>query len=228
MGDFGPECPPCRYDPCACEEGVRFQQEGWVVAKYRTIVVDPPWAYNDTLGYKRGSAQFYTGQKAATPRAAAANYDTLACGEISRLPVADWADVDAHLYLWTTNSFIVQGHELVTAWGFQYKTMLTWVKPQIGMGHYYRNNTEHILFAVRGKLGVLRHDVPTAFTANRGKHSEKPAAFYDMVESMSPGPYLDVFARKLRFNWSGWGDGLGADYAPLGLPTPDQVRARKR
>jgi N6-adenosine-specific RNA methylase IME4 len=202
--------------------------------KYRTIVVDPPWQYKDLLGYhpgdnfggrgagRRGATQFYTGEKAKTPRAAAANYDTLTCDEIEKLPIGGWGDADAHLYLWTTNAFMEVAHRLARTWDFQTKTILTWVKPQIGMGNYFRNNTEHVLFCVRGKLKTLRKDCPTAFTANRGRHSEKPGVFYDIAESMSPGPRLDVFARKLRFNWDAWGLEVGA---PDGLPTPQEVAA---
>ena len=96
-----------------------------------------------------------------------------------------------------------------------YKTMITWAKTQIGMGMYFRNTTEHALFGVRGRLKCLRRDVPTHFVAPRGSHSAKPEAFYDIVESMSPGPYLDVFARRLRLGWDCWGNEV---YNVPGLP----------
>lgn len=181
--------------------------------KYRTLVVDPPWAYNDKLSSGvKGWVGF--------GRGAANHYDLVSTDEIAAIPVGEWAAADAHLYIWTTNAFMVEAHHLVTMWGFQQKTILTWIKPQIGMGYYYRNNTEHVLFAVRGSLPALRHDLPTAFTAPRMGHSEKPAAFYDMVESMSPGPYLDVFNRKQRLGWDAWG--LEA-YTPEGLPEPVRI-----
>jgi N6-adenosine-specific RNA methylase IME4 len=183
--------------------------------KYRTVVVDSPWSYKDKLAGFRG----VTGTNI---RGAENQYACMTQADIQRIPIGEWADIDAHLYLWATNAFMEEAHQLARAWGFRQRTILTWVKPQFGMGHYYRNNTEHVLFCVRGKLRTLRHDVPTAFTAPRGAHSEKPAAFYDMVESMSPGPYLDVFARKLRFRWDAWGDEVGA---PDGLPTPQEVAA---
>jgi N6-adenosine-specific RNA methylase IME4 len=97
----------------------------------------------------------------------------------------------------------------VEAWGFKFKTVLTWVKPGLGMGHYFRNNTEHVLFAVRGRLGLARHDVPTAFSFPRRGHSEKPEEFYNLVESCSPGPYLELFSRSLRPGWTMWGDEIG-------------------
>jgi N6-adenosine-specific RNA methylase IME4 len=114
----------------------------------------------------------------------------------------------AHLYLWVTNSFVKAGFSLMEGWGFDYKTMLTWVKPQIGLGNYYRNNTEHCLFGVRGKLLTMRKDVPTAFTASRTRHSEKPDVFYEIVESMSPGQYFVDFARNM-----GFGGGVGGNEA---------------
>lgn len=125
---------------------------------------------------------------------------------IKALPVGALAEPDAHLYLWTTNAFMVEGHEIALAWGFKVRTIVTWVKTQIGMGHYYRNNTEHCLFCVRGSLQTLRHDIPTAFTAPRGLHSAKPECFIDMVESMSPGPYAELFARRHRLGWDVFGN----------------------
>lgn len=157
--------------------------------KYRTLVIDPPWAYRDKLG--------------DGPRGASSHYVCASIDDIAAMPVGDWAEDDAHLYIWATNAFLVEAHELAAAWRFRPRTMLTWVKSYIGMGHYYRNSTEHVLFCVRGKLPTLRNDCPTHFTGhNEGrKHSQKPQAFYDMVETMSPGPYLDVFARKQRMGW---------------------------
>lgn len=188
--------------------------------RYRTIVVDPPWSYTQhwkrsdqwrSLSgrmFKRGG---HNGKYGAGARGAAAQYDCMPLDAISALGVGDWADVDAHLYVWTTNAFLRDTFPIIEAWGFSYKTMITWVKNQIGMGLYFRNSTEHVLFAVRGRLKPLRRDVRTDFAAPRGRHSEKPAAFYDMVESMSPGPYLDVFARKKRFGWDVYGNEVYSD-----------------
>ena len=168
--------------------------------KYRTLVVDPPWAYRDKLG--------------DGPRGAIAHYQCLPQSSLLALPVGDWAELDTHLYLWVTNAFMVEGHELAQGWGFKPRTILTWVKNQIGLGHYFRNTTEHILFCVRGSLKGQRRDLPTHFIAPRGRHSAKPEAFYDMVESMSPGPYLDVFARRQRMGWDTWGNEC---YLPEGM-----------
>lgn len=162
--------------------------------RYPTIVCDPPWRYN------------------VKPPEGGTPYGTMTQEELLQLPIGRWARDNAHLYLWTTNSFLIEAHQLMKAWGFDYKTLITWVKRKpvndnwIGMGFYYRGVTEHVLFGVRGALSVFRKDQPNIFYAPHGEHSEKPAAFYDMVERMSPGPYLDVFARKQRFNWDTFGD----------------------
>jgi len=162
--------------------------------RYATIVADPPWRYN------------------VKPPEGGTPYPTMSQDEMLNLPIGNWAQDRAHLYLWTTNSFIVEAHALARAWGFEPKTLITWVKRRpvndnwIGLGFYYRGVTEHILFAVRGGLDVYHKDQPNIFYAPHAAHSEKPAAFYDMVQHMSPGPYLDVFARKQRFGWDTWGD----------------------
>lgn len=161
--------------------------------KWRTIVVDPPWAYGDKL--RMGSGPKHRG--------ADSHYVTAGLEDIARYPVGEWAEHDAHLYVWTTNAFLSESRALIDGWGFEYKTMLTWVKSYIGMGHYFRGSTEHVMFAVRGKLPLLRRDLPTHFTGHNEarRHSQKPQAFYDMVETASPSPYLDVFARKQRMGW---------------------------
>jgi N6-adenosine-specific RNA methylase IME4 len=170
--------------------------------RYRTLVADPPWGYRDKLG-------------GPNERGAEGHYGTMTMTELYNMPVGLWAEDDSFLWLWTTNAFMVEAHRLADVWGFQRRTIMTWVKgridggrliQQIGMGHFLRNSTEHIVFAVRGKLQPRNHDVPSAFIAPRLEHSEKPAAFYDMVERMSPGPYLDVFARKQRFRWDSFGN----------------------
>ena len=152
-------------------------------AAYPTVVVDPPWDYDNR----------------ATRNAAVKQYPTMTLDELADYDLI--AAPHAHLYLWVTNSFLHAAFGLLDAWDFEYKTCLTWCKPQMGLGNYFRNNTEHVLFAVRGKLQTLRSDEPTWFKANRGRHSAKPEAFYDMVERCSPGPYLEHFARRRRLGW---------------------------
>lgn len=174
---------------------------------FNTILADPPWDYRDPLQRSR-----------TTFRGAESHYSVMKLGLIMSLPVADLAAKDAHLYLWATNSFMVEAHQVASAWGFTVRTILTWVKPGIGMGHFFRNNTEHILFCVRGKLPTLRKDCPTAFTVKKGRHSEKPEESYRIVESMSPGPYLELFGRRSRPGWTVWGDEAGRFPSQSSLP----------
>lgn len=163
---------------------------------YQAIVIDPPWRY-DNRATRNAAEDVYLEEEGR-------DSTTMSQDELLKLelPAAD----NAHLYLWVTNSFIRDGFELMEAWGFKYKTCLTWCKPQIGMGNYFRSTTEHVLFGMKGKLPTLANNVPTHFTADRRRHSEKPDAFFDLVEHCSPGPYLEMFARRRRFRWHVWGN----------------------
>ena len=96
--------------------------------------------------------------------------------------------------------------ELMAAWGFEHKTILTWVKPRFGLGSYFRNSTEQVLFGVRGNLRTRMDDIPTHFEAPVGEHSAKPDKFYHIVQNASHPTYLDVFARKERKGWDTWGN----------------------
>ncbi len=158
------------------------------VQTYSAIVIDPPWRYDNV----------------ATRGAAEDHYETMSLEDLAALEIP--AAENAHLYLWVTNGFLREGFGLLDAWGFTYKACLTWCKPQIGMGNYFRNSTEHVYFAVRGSLPTTANNVPTWFLQNRTRHSAKPEAFYDLVERSSPGPYLEMFARRRRFGWDSWGD----------------------
>jgi N6-adenosine-specific RNA methylase IME4 len=158
---------------------------------FRTIVADPPWQYGNKS--TRGAAEDH--------------YATMTMEELASLDVEAKAADEAHLYLWVTNNFLREGFDLLDAWGFDYKTALTWAKPQIGMGNYFRGATEHILFGVRGGLRTNERDIRNWFEAPRGKHSAKPDCFYDLVEKASSGPYLELFARRARLgDWSYWGN----------------------
>jgi N6-adenosine-specific RNA methylase IME4 len=160
---------------------------------FRTIVADPPWDFSN-----RGS------------RAAAVNhYKTMSVQDIAwPLPPTE---ENAHLYLWTTDAHIEEALYVARSWGFTYKQLLTWSKRkngriQMGMGNYWRHCTEHVLFAVRGSLPVKRHNQLAEFEAAREAHSKKPDEFFRLVESMSPGPYLELFARSQRTGWTVWGN----------------------
>jgi N6-adenosine-specific RNA methylase IME4 len=177
---------------------------------FATIVADPPWPYDNFHG----------------PRATAAHrpnsWDKVATGSAPRYGAMSMADLcaidvepaaNAHLYLWTTNGFLVEAHELARAWGFRPKTMITWGKmksdgtPSMKTGYYYRGATEHCLFCVRGtKLRLRGPAAPTLHLSPRLPHSVKPEWFYALVEQQSPGPYLELFARRTRLGWTTRGD----------------------
>ncbi len=123
------------------------------------------------------------------------------------------AEDDAHLYLWTTNAFMDEAHDVAWMWGFDTKTILTYGKvqpdgrPSMKTGYYFRGATEHVLFAVRGSLPLQTSEaLPTLWLWPRLPHSVKPDAFYDLVEKASPGPYLELFARSQRLGWDTWGN----------------------
>jgi N6-adenosine-specific RNA methylase IME4 len=163
--------------------------------KYQTIVLDPPWDYSDE------------GEEGNVFGRGRPPYPTMSIDQIAaELPVETLAADNAHIYLWITNRSLPKGFGLIEKWGFRYVTMLTWVKPSIGMGNYFRGTTEHVLFGVRGSLPLLRQDVGTHFTADRGKeHSNKPDEFYDLIQTCSPEPRLDMFYGKKRNGWTPWG-----------------------
>lgn len=134
---------------------------------------------------------------------------------IKQLPVADLAEENAHLYLWTINKYISQAYEIARFWGFQPSTMLVWCKNPhgIGLGGTYVLITEYVLFCRRGTLAAKKRIDRNWWNWKRGAHSEKPSEFQDIVESVSPGPYLEMFARKQRPGWSVWGNEVESDIA---------------
>lgn len=161
---------------------------------FQTIVIDPPWDWGD-----EGDVNQFGRAKP--------EYSTMPFDDIKALPVNKIADENCHLYLWVTNRSLPKAFALIDAWGFRYITCLTWCKPSIGMGNYFRGSTEQILFAVKGSQPLKRHDVGTYFTAPRGEgHSSKPDEFYQLVESCSFAPFIDIFGRKARSGWSVWGE----------------------
>lgn len=181
---------------------------------YGTIVMDPPWRYANARGSQSRSRR---GRKSV---AAAAHYSTMDNAEIAVLPVGDLAASESALYLWVTTPRLF-GHvnrrrhevapiDMVEAWGFRYITLLTWVKTgPPGMGFNFRGHTEHVIYAVRGRLSIpaARRESNVIMAARRS-HSEKPGAFYDLVERVSPGPYVELFARQPRLGWDSWGWGF--------------------
>lgn len=172
--------------------------------KFATFVADPPWRYGNTS--TRGAAENH--------------YPTMSIEELCDLDVVrNHAADQAHLYLWTTAGHLPEAFSVMAAWGFEYKTYLVWVKPQMGMGNYFRVSTELVLFGTRGDMRTQRRDVKNYFEAKRARHSAKPDMFHDLVASCSPGPYMELFSRcsaadmltgctcsKCRLGWTVWGN----------------------
>jgi N6-adenosine-specific RNA methylase IME4 len=168
-----------------------------VSAPYRTIYADPPW--NESGGGK-------------ICRGAQRHYPLMKTREICALPVATLAEENAHLYLWVTNNFLRDGFAVCDAWGFRYVTLITWAKDKIGLGQYFRGQTEHCIFAVRGNIPYRtrpdgkRAQGTTLLRAERTIHSRKPEEMRRVIESVSPPPYLELFAREQVAPWDVWGD----------------------
>ena len=160
---------------------------------YRVIVADPPWAYHN-----RAEDPSHRG---------ACPYPQMGIAKICALGVASIAHEDGLLWLWTTNAHLEHAFPIARAWGFEPKTVLTWVKNRMGTGDWLRGQTEHCLLAVRGKPVVRLTNQTTVLQAPAGAHSAKPDAFYEMVEALCPAPrYCELFQRKARPNWDGHGD----------------------
>jgi N6-adenosine-specific RNA methylase IME4/ParB-like chromosome segregation protein Spo0J len=158
---------------------------------FRVIVADPPWPY--------ASRPDDPTHRARNP------YPDMTLEDICAQPVAKRAADDAILWLWTTNAFLREAFAVLDAWGFEHKTMLTWVKKQMGTGDWLRGMTEHCLLAIKGRPLVTLTNQTTALIANRGKHSAKPEEFYALVEALCPGSKLEMFARTKRAGWEPWG-----------------------
>jgi len=165
---------------------------------WKTILADCPWQFSDRLpGPGRGAEK---------------HYRVMSNQDIVNMPVSEITAPNAHLYLWTTNSFLELGFEVMRAWGFTPKTNIVWVKTakngnvRIGMGRYFRNSTEICLFGVKGKLMTSQNNIPNVIMAERNIHSKKPAQMYDYIRASSPEPRLELFARNTAENFSSWGD----------------------
>ncbi|MBK7325227.1 MT-A70 family protein [Candidatus Propionivibrio aalborgensis] len=174
-----------------------------VEGQYSTILADPPWQFQNRTG------------KMAPEHRRLLRYPTMELKEIAALPVSKMAAAKSHLYLWVPNALLQEGLQVMEAWGFTYKSNLVWYKIRKdggpdgrGVGFYFRNVTELVLFGVRGSMRTLspgRTQVNLLSTRKR-EHSRKPDEIYDLVESCSPGPYLELFARFKREGWHQWGN----------------------
>lgn len=172
--------------------------------KYRTIYADPPWLERGGgRTYKRGADRHY-------PLMRTVDICNL---QIDGLHVSHLADNNAHLYLWATNTFLADALRVIDAWGFEYKTTITWAKDRIGLGQYFRGQTEHCLFAVRGVLPYKsidgkRAQGTTLITAPRTIHSKKPEEMRRIIERVSYPDFIELFAREKHEGWDAWGNEL--------------------
>ena len=170
---------------------------------FATILVDPPWPLQ-------------SGEK---------HYRTMSLARIKALPVGSLAARDAHLWLWTTNALLPKAYEVAEAWGFTVRSPLTWVKFRLGLGGRYqlRNATEQLLFCTRGRAPLGSRSQPTWFNAPVTEHSRKPAEQFAIIERVSPGPYLELFARRRPESnqpWAVWGDQVDSDIRIPGFAVP--------
>jgi N6-adenosine-specific RNA methylase IME4 len=180
--------------------------------RFGTVLADPPWRFVNRTG------------KVAPEHRRLARYPTLSTDEIGALPVAEHLDSVAHCYLWVPNALLPEGLAVLAAWGFEYKSNLVWHKVRKdggsdgrGVGFYFRNVTELLLFGTRGKnartLPPGRRQV-NLFATRKREHSRKPDEQYAIIESCSPGPWLELFGRGLRKGWTVWGNQADESYRP--------------
>lgn len=180
--------------------------------RFGTVLADPPWRFANRTG------------KVAPEHRRLSRYGTLTLAEISALPVADHLGETAHLYLWVPNALLPEGLAVLAAWGFAYKSNIVWHKVRRdggsdgrGVGFYFRNVTELLLFGTRGRaartLAPGRRQV-NLLASRKREHSRKPDEQYSLIESCSSGPYLELFGRGLRPGWTVWGNQASEDYRP--------------
>lgn len=180
---------------------------------FGTVLADPPWRFSNRTG------------KVAPEHRRLSRYETMEAKEIASLPVADLVAERSHCYLWVPNALLSEGLLVLESWGFTYKANLVWHKVRKdggsdgrGVGFYFRNVTELVLFGTRGKLRTLapgRRQV-NLLASRKREHSRKPEELYAVAESCSPGPYLELFARYPRAGWAVWGREAALHVVPRG------------
>jgi len=177
-----------KHDTCATSDLAALVASG---ARFGAVYADPPWVYDNQ-----------------STRAAQGNhYDGLTVEELCALPVRDLAAKDAHLHLWTTNAFLFECPRIFAAWGFEFRSSFVWVKPQFGIGNYWRNSHEFLLTAIRGDAKRFNdRGLRSWLECDRSRHSEKPFVVRDFIRRASPGPYLEMFARTPSEGWTCWGN----------------------
>lgn len=174
--------------------------------KYKTIMCDCPWDINQRGRYSSRSAE--------------SHYELMPLDRIKAMPVADLCEENSHLYLWIPNGLLQEGLDVIKAWGFTFRSPIYWIKPRLGLGNYVRNASETLLFATRGKAPVKFHAQPNWVFAPQQEHSHKPEEQFAIIERLSDGPYLELFARRKRLGWDSWGNEVSSDLEIFGYPVP--------
>lgn len=177
------------------------------IKKYRTIMADPPWDINQRGKYNRRSAE--------------SHYKLMPLDRIKAMPVANLCEDNAHLYLWVPNGLLQEGLDAIKAWGFTFRSPIYWIKPRLSLGNYIRNASETLLFATRGKAPVKFHVQPNWLFAPQQEHSHKPEEQFAIIERLSDGPYLELFARRRQPGWDCWGNEIDSDVVIPGYPVPN-------
>lgn len=168
---------------------------------YSCILADPPWQQPRVGRFKNPRHS----------RPEEIPYPMMSLRSICEMPVEKLASDSAHLWLWTTNAFLRQAFDVIDAWGFRYLTTITWVKPS-GMGAYFISRTQHLLFGYRSPLRFpMARFKPNVIFAAPKRHSKKPECSLELIESVSPGPRLELFARQKREGWHSWGNEINSD-----------------
>ncbi|MFL6099498.1 MAG: MT-A70 family methyltransferase [Actinomycetales bacterium] len=181
--------------------------------RFQTVLADPPWDVQQrgTLG-------------------AASHYDLMSVEAIKAMPVTALTAPDSHCWLWVTNATLRAGYDVMEAWGFTPRSPLTWIKPRFTLGNYLRNATEHLILGTRGNAPVRFRSQPTWMFAPLQEHSHKPEEQYAVIERVSDGPYLELFARRRppsNADWSVWGNEVEADIVIPGYPLPSDLRHKR-
>lgn len=207
----GAGCPKCGTPPHEAAIPSAAKRSHDSHGRYRTIVADPPWDHSDGTGWHPGERdhRLSNSQRLRAPRAHVTGvpYSCMSVEDICALPIGAMAERDAHLYLWTTNRYLRDAYYVAEAWGFSPVKPLVWTKEPMGfMGGSFTSSVEFVLFCRRGVLRHLARAGRQWWQWERGPHSAKPEAFMDIVETVSPGPYLEMFSRRARLGWDTWGD----------------------
>jgi N6-adenosine-specific RNA methylase IME4 len=170
---------------------------------FSTILIDPPWRFQNRTG------------KMAPEHRRLKRYATMSFEEIASLPIGKYAKTPSHLYLWCPNALLPEALKIMASWGFKYKTNIVWYKVRKdggpdgrGVGFYFRNVTELLLFGIKGRLRTLKpgRTQVNILSTRKEEHSKKPQEIYNIIEQCSPGPYLELFARERISGWTQWGD----------------------